>query len=398
MNSRAGQLLNRLRRALLYAALTVEIAVVIIDKSDLHNGYEGLIFRVTFAMALLAVLLTAHTRAEWLLLAAGCAFCIVCRHFTGRNELLRMFIFAAACTGEEPKRLLKTAFFETAAGCALILLLSVTGIYGNPVLMSAYRAEDGETLRYCLGFGHPNALHCMFFMLVLLIIAIWGERLRFFEWILLLAADAGLYFLTDSRTGFAIAAVSIAAGWLFAGPLREKRWIYPAGAGVMLACVGFSVWAAKYSYAFGFRQNAKLSAVVLFFDRFLNNRIADLYWVSEGERADITAWSLFSSRAATRYFDMGWCRLFYWYGIIPALLVVCLLLLFIRECAKRREAMYLLMLVSMSVYTVAEAHLVSVYIGRNYLLLLCGAMGSAMLFADRGSRYGLAGPAGGKNE
>ena len=40
---------------------------------------------------------------------------------------------------------------------------------------------------------------------------------------------------------------------------------------------------------------------------------------------------------------------------------------------KRRDACGLVLFVLFSVYTVVEAHLISVYIGRNYLLMMMGA-------------------------
>lgn len=46
--------------------------------------------------------------------------------------------------------------------------------------------------------------------------------------------------------------------------------------------------------------------------------------------------------------------------------------------------MGLVMMAVLAVYTVVEAHIVSVYIGRNYLLFLMGMYGSGMFLADRG--------------
>ena len=72
------------------------------------------------------------------------------------------------------------------------------------------------------------------------------------------------------------------------------------------------------------------------------------------------------------YFDMGWVRLIYWYGIIPAALICILLIVFIYVCYKRRDLWSVLLLLSMSIYTVIEATFVSVYIGRNLMLPIMG--------------------------
>lgn len=72
------------------------------------------------------------------------------------------------------------------------------------------------------------------------------------------------------------------------------------------------------------------------------------------------------------YFDMGLVRVFYWYGIVPGIVFVASNIWLIWRFYKNRDGMGLVMLAVLSVYTVVEAHLVSVYIGRNYLLFLTG--------------------------
>ena len=54
----------------------------------------------------------------------------------------------------------------TLAGCVVLFLLSVLGIYGKTFLEAVYRTDvpwtPGEVeKRYCFGMGHPNAFHCM---------------------------------------------------------------------------------------------------------------------------------------------------------------------------------------------------------------------------------------------
>ena len=83
-------------------------------------------------------------------------------------------------------------------------------------------------------------------------------------------------------------------------------------------------------------------------------------------------WSLFSNPHNTYYFDMGWVRLFYWYGIIPGIVVVVCLLLLLVYFYKRDKMSEMILFSTYSVYTIVEAHIVSVYIGRNYLLFIAG--------------------------
>ena len=79
--------------------------------------------------------------------------------------------------------------------------------------------------------------------------------------------------------------------------------------------------------------------------------------------------------------------MFYWYGIIPGAIVVIMLLLHLTECYRKRDGQALMLIASLSIYTIIEAHLVSIYIGRNFLLLIFGAYWSGMLYANRGETY-----------
>lgn len=72
------------------------------------------------------------------------------------------------------------------------------------------------------------------------------------------------------------------------------------------------------------------------------------------------------------YFDLGWVRLFYWYGIIPGIIIVLLLVIWQIKMFQRKKYLVLSIIMSFAVYSIFEAHIISVYIGRNYLLFLFG--------------------------
>lgn len=389
-------MMGKIRAALFYAALTIEILVVLIDKSELVNPYESYIFRVTFALTVLVILLSERTWKEWVLLAAAVCVGLISYRVTGRNEILRIVLFVATCRDQSREKMLKTAFWETFTGCLVIFGLAVTGVFGNMTLTMLYRIDVGEETRYTLGFGHPNALHTMAFMLVVLGILSYHTRLRLLHYLCLFLLNAGLYLLTDSRTGTGITAAAILLAALIAvqekrAPAerawRRKKWPYIAGSVILLFCIGFSVWAASMSYNLWI-IDANRIRWQRFLDEKLTGRITDLYW-GGSDHADLPTWKLFSEPGAVRYFDMGWCRLFYWYGIVPALLTAAALLWLIYRCRKTADIASLWMVVILCIYTVVEAHLVSVYIGRNYLLLILGAAFAAAAAEGGGNRYGL---------
>lgn len=375
----------RIRKILFYMALTIELLLVIVDKSAVTNPYVSYFFRVTFLLTLAVVLLSQYTRREWIVLLVLTAISVVSYRLSGRNEMLRFTMFIAACREIDIPRALRYSFLVTLGGCLVIVLLSVTGILGSISLTQDYGRSDGVITRYTFGFGHPNSLQCMFFMLMLLGMYLYAQRMKWYTYLILLIANYGIYYLTDSRTGFIVAtgAIILAAA-MRADVFRMHVWPYAGGILMMGGCVGFSVWAAANS-----KDCWQPDKLVDKIDHMLNGRIVQLYWGTKAQAGAINTWHLFSSHASEEYFDMGWVRLFYWYGWIPALIAIAVLVLFLAACARKHDGAALMLVVSMSVYTVVEAHLVSEYIGRNFLLLLIGAYFASMLHAEGGTKWGI---------
>lgn len=69
---------------------------------------------------------------------------------------------------------------------------------------------------------------------------------------------------------------------------------------------------------------------------------------------------------------MGWVKLFYRYGVVPGILYLAACLALLWKFWKNKDAGGLLVFTVLAVYTVVEAHLVSVYLGRNFLLMMMG--------------------------
>ena len=95
---------------LLYFSVTLEIIIVIIDKSNYTNPLEGQLFRITFLLAAGKVLCTKYSLKEWAALMMCGILGLISYKITGRNEILRIIAFVAACKGTDVKKLLKYVF------------------------------------------------------------------------------------------------------------------------------------------------------------------------------------------------------------------------------------------------------------------------------------------------
>lgn len=352
---------KKIGTAVFYTALVLEMLFVLLDKSEYIIPYETWMFRLTFIMFCCKIACTKYTRKEMICIFLFGVLGVISFLVTDREEIIRVVAFAAAFKGIDIKTAAKLTFYETLIGSLVIVFLSITGIYGAVSVTGNFRGGGIEETRYCLGMGHPNAVHCMFFMILTLGLYIYNESCKWWHYGILFILNAGLFCLTDSRTGFLAGAgtVFLFALLRYVPVLEEKKTVYILGGLFLLFCIIFTIITGLYGEEVG---------IIKFFNRKVNGRL-QIGLVEGGVRT----WRLFSEKGREVYFDMGWMRLFYWYGIVPAIIYLAVIAGCIRQCFLKRNGKAFLMLMILTAYTVLEAHLISVYIGRNYMLFLIGA-------------------------
>ena len=359
-----------------YLGVIIEVLMVIIDKSALINPVEGRLFQLTFLLFLIKTCLTKYDKKEYAVIAAFLALGAISYFVTGRNDIVRIVMFLAACKNVDMQKCMKLVFYMTLTGCLLIMFLSFFGVGGGLALTQDYGRGSVET-RYTLGMGHPNALQCMVFALTVLALYLYGEKWKWYGYVAALAVNTGFFFLTDSKTSFLVAVFAIFYTGMYQFIQRKIIKIICNVVGKLLVTgsIVFSIfisWTAHYVYEYDWEIDTSSKAA--FFkklDSILTGRVRSLTSSVRWE-GTIRTWKLFSEPANNYYFDMGWIRLFYWYGIIPACVFIISLLVLMWYCVKKEDYRACIMIVSLSVYAVMEAHTVSIYIARNYVLFLLG--------------------------
>lgn len=359
-----------------YIGVIIEVLMVLVDKSVLINPIEGRLFQLTFFLFLITVCLTRYSRKEYLVIAMFLGLGAISYFVTGRNEIVRVVMFIAACKNIDMKKCLKMVFYLTLSGCLLIMLLSVFGIGGDMVLTQEYGRGSVES-RYVLGMGHPNALQCMVWALTVLSLYLYGEKMKWYGYLAVFGINTFFFLLTDSKTSLlaAVFAISYEGIYRFINNETIKRICNISGILITLGSVAISVFIAGtayhvYNYDWGI-DNSALALFLKKLDIALTGRIRSLTGNTRWE-GTIQTWKLFSEPANNYYFDMGWIRLFYWYGVIPACIFIVLLFVLMWYCIRKKDYMAFVMIVSFAVYSIVEAHAVSVYLARNYVLFLLG--------------------------
>lgn len=366
---------NKIVNTLFYLALTIELVLMIVEKSEIHIGFESHVFRLTFLLTFIAALLIKRDRKEWIVLAALLAFTAVCYVLSGKNDLLRIAVFMMAARDIDLKKAMKYSFYLCLCGFSAIALLSVFGILGDVVVVADYGRGVAHESRLVLGFGHPNTLIGCVFSLVLMWLWIYGEKARMIYHLVVIVISFIFAVFTRSRTAMAVLAMVLILGLLLRlfPKLGEKKVIYVlTGLVTPFACTGLAVLAAGISQNMYIGGGIPHPENIWRIEGILNYRISSIYYEALDRGAILCKWKLFAGRSAGGYFDMGWVRLFYWYGIIPTVLIALAILLVIYVCCKKRDPWTLLIILSVSVYTIIEATFVSRYIGRAFYLMIAG--------------------------
>lgn len=372
---------DKVGKLLFFTALTIELLILLVDKSAVTNPIEGRLFQITFLLFAMKVCMSQYTKGEWLVILLFEVLGIISYLATGRNEIIRIVTMIAACRDMNVRAVFSYMFKVVLGGCMLLVILSLIGILGTVSVTGVFRGDMVET-RYCLGMGHPNALHCMFFMLVLLFLYLYAESMKKYWFAVLFAMNIGMFSLTGSKTGMMVTAFAIVVSALLVciPRLQQAPFAYGMTAILLLVCTGIAWIAAAFS------EKVPYYPAMRQFDRLLSDRIVNLFYDSASHAGTLPTWKLFGVAENEYYFDLGWVRLFYWYGIIPAVIYIIVLLLLIRELYKEKEYMGITILASLFIYTLMEAHIISVYLARDYTLFLIGMCFGAMFHADKGEK------------
>ena len=367
-----------------YLAVMIEVIIVLLDKSSYVNPVEGRLFQFTFVLFLIKICLTRYTKREYMVIGLFIMFGVLSYLLSGRNETVRIIVFIASCKDIDMRECLKRVFYITLAGSMVIIFLSIIGIYGTVSLTQDYGRGMIEK-RYTLGMGHPNALQCMIWSLTVLGVYLYADKMKWYHYVIALIINLGFFEMTGSKTSLigAVFAIIYAGMYRFIKNDGFQRIAGLFGILVTLGSIVISVFISinahyVYEYDWSIDTQSFMAKLMKRMDGVLTGRIRSL---CDNERWEgtITTWKMFSEPANNYYFDMGWIRLFYWYGVIPALVVIGILIIWMIWSYRNKQYIMICLIASVSLYTIFEAHVVSVYIARNYLFFLMGSSWYLML-------------------
>ena len=107
--------------ACFWAALFIELVIVVIEKSAYTNPYESLVFRLTFLLFCIKILSTKYTRGEWLVIILCGGLAVLSYWINERDETVRAAVLVAACKDVDLKKRIETNIVSDCIGqCSAI--------------------------------------------------------------------------------------------------------------------------------------------------------------------------------------------------------------------------------------------------------------------------------------
>ena len=311
---------------------------------------------LAFVMILTKLIITKYTRKEIIICLILGLIGIISYFFTKREGVLLTIITIVSLKNVPYKRVLCLAFSLRCIIFILLVTLSLTGIIEN-VETVHWRDEVGFITRYALGYDHPNLLHTNFFILVILFIYLFYERLNVISYILMLGINYFIYTFSISRTGFYSTILVVIVTIFLKKRLINKRIFY----NICKIAIPFSILFTIIT-AFGYNNFEVIKGL----DRLFSGRIFySNYFLTYYN------WNLFGRSLTndSNLLDNGYVVLMINYGIVVFLIYVLGYYKVIKKFIKLQMDKELLMICFFSIYGITEGFLPNIFLNLSLIFL-----------------------------
>ncbi len=353
--------LQKIAHICFYIALTIELILVVLERSVYIIQYSGQWFRLTFALFLFKLILTKYTRREMIAIAGAVLLGVISYLCTGANEVIRFVIMVAACKNINYDRMFKWIFAVWAIGFGICILLSFFGV-GIFKISTDFRGMGIET-RYALGLGHPNTLHGMVWLTITALLYAMGEQIKIWQLIAVMGVNTGLFLITTSRTAFILITLQLILTFLaikYKGVYESKMFVYGfAGLlvlGLVFTC--FVMYPPMY-YPYHHMIDSKISG-----------RMMATYFIAP----ECRLWEMlpFATFGREPESDLGIAKMIAWFGYIPTLFYIFMNFKVCNAMRRNKDYLGVAILTVFFVSSITESHIVNFYLATNIVVFLFG--------------------------
>ncbi len=155
-------------------------------------------------IGLLAIRELLKRDLDWRGLAWGAifaVFAVMTKHFTGTFAVAYILIFVFCARNVELERIARFTVYVMSAVLVVVVICSLACVIDNYVYTSSTR------VRYCLGFRYSLYAPAFLFNITGLYLYVERDRLRWWNLLLLLVANTGLFIQSQSRLSYVLSVV-----------------------------------------------------------------------------------------------------------------------------------------------------------------------------------------------
>lgn len=333
------------------------LAVDYISATSIPLPMSGRMIQLVIVLLGLKILTTSYTVREWGIIVAAGFLGGLSFYYTRSYFVWELFLLLIASKNID-RRMLMNIYLAAVGGLTIIVgVAACMGIFGEVYQILDFRG-NGDELRYCMGYTHPNTYHIILIQLLLAFIWLWWDKVKVYHFVLLFVLNFGVTYFTDSRTNLILGSAVIIAYALLKGipRLQKRSGIYVMGFGVLAGSLVLSVLAVIYGTAI---------PILNVFNKAWTGRIELAYRLPRY----YSKLTLFSSPEYQVSCDMGFVSTTYNYGIVIMLIIVGLMGYQLYKIMKRRDYIVLVGFVACLIFYLGEKFSSGEYITRNLLFI-----------------------------
>lgn len=274
--------------------------------------------------------------------------------FSAQTDVLIAAVVIIACKDIDIYKMFKLAFGIRATLFFTRTTLAVLG-YLDMGYAPRYTSSEVYDVRYTLGYGQPNTTHYELFIITVLALLLWHNRMRLPHYLCLLGYNFYIFRYTDSRTGIVLIIVTLVLVYLTdrkPGILLEKfigrigKYAYIAGAFFsLMGCILYRKWPA-------FRMLGTFSS-----------RFQTGLWVISSK-----SFSLFGMRDINT--DLGMVEILYGRGIIVFITFLVAMTALMKSFSRRKMYTEEIIGIIYAVYNMMESCTTSILMNMMLLFIV----------------------------
>lgn len=354
---------NKISKGVFYTALVLLLFVDYISATSVPHLYTGRVFQITVILLGIKILMTQYTKYEWAFLGIGAVLAAASYLYTDSYYVCLLIMLIMASKDIALKSIMLV--YATVVTCItlVVMVLAASGIYGYMYIEKDFR-DIGIEKRYCMGYTHPNSYHIIVIQLLLVVIWLLWDKLKWYHFVLLFGLNMLIYYFTNSRTNVILGSAMLIAFMVFKcyPQIAQKKGIYVFGGVVYVGCIVLSVLAAL---------GAHTMPILNKINELWTNRMQWAY--EERIKSKLT---LFSGADYQINSDMGFVGNVYNYGVVIAIIIILLMTLYLLSVTKNKNYFGLIAFIVCVLLFTGETFVSKEYVTRNLLYVLMLGWGS----------------------